>query len=350
MPVGQGSVEHRTRRVVAGKGNMAGSTKIVCTAPLDVDSVRRMVGDVDVDLDVVVVDPRTEEAAMRAVADADVVLGDFRFEVPISRGVVEAMERCRLIQQPSVGYQQIDVDAAAERGIPVANAAGGNDVAVAEHTVMVALALMKQLLWLDARVREGAWPQLEAIGRGHFELAGKRWGIVGFGRIGRQVARRLQGWEVDVRYADVIAAPDDVERELGVTRADFADVLTESDVVSIHAPLTDQTRGLIDADALGRMKDSAYLINVARGEIVDQDALVEALRAGSIKAAALDVFADEPLPSGHPLTELENVILTPHTAGTPIEAQVRIVKITAENIQRVVRGEPPRNVVNGVGV
>ncbi len=323
---------------------------VVSTAALDADSVARLVGDEAGDFDVVVVDPRTEDAAVDAVAGADVVIGDYLFEVPISRRVVERMDRCRLIQQPSVGYQQIDVDAAAERGIPVCNAAGGNNVAVAEHTIMMALALMKHPLWLDAEVRKGGWPQLEVGARGHFELAGKVWGIVGFGRIGRELATRLQGWDVDVRYFDPVAAPPEVEEELGAVRRDLDELLGEADVVSLHTPLTEGTRHLVDADALARMRESAYLINVARGEIVDQAALVEALRDGTIKAAALDVFEEEPLRSGDPLTELDNVILTPHTAGTPAEAQVRIIKMTAENVRRVMRGEPPRNVVNGVEV
>lgn len=330
---------------------MSDAWKIVSTSPLDEDSVRRLVtedDDLDVELDVLVVEPRTEEAAADAVADADIVLGDFRFDVPISRKVIERMERCRLIQQPSVGYQQIDADAAAERGIPVANAAGGNDVAVAEFTVMAALSLMKHPLWLDSEVRKGNWPQLDVGARGHFELAGKVWGIVGFGRIGRQVARRLRGWDLDVRYFDVVAAPTDLEQELDVSRMELDHLLTDADVLSLHTPLTAATRHLIDAAALERMKSSAYLINVARGEIVDQDALVEALRGGQIKAAALDVYEDEPLPPGHPLTELDNVILTPHTAGTPVEAQVRIIKITAANVRRVIGGEAPENVVNGV--
>lgn len=325
--------------------------KIVSTAALDEASVRRMVdADAGADFDVLVVDPRTEDAAAEAVVEADIVLGDYFFEVPISRRVIEAMERCRLILQPSVGYQQIDVAAAAERGIPVCNAAGGNDAAVAEYTVMAALALMKHVVWLDAETRTGHWAQLDVAARGHHELGGKVWGIVGFGRIGRQLARRLQGWDVDVRYHDPFSADPDVETELGVTRVELDDLLSEADVVSLHTPLTDETRHLVDAAALERMKPSAYLVNVARGEIVDQDALVDALQNGSIKAAALDVFEEEPLPADHPLTELDNVILTPHTAGTAMESMVRIIKLTAENLRRVMRGEPPFNVVNGVDV
>lgn len=325
----------------------AGRWKVVSTAPLPAEIVRGFFP-ADADVDVVVVDPRTEDAAAKAVADADIVLGDYSFEVPISRKVIEAMTRCRLIQQPSAGYQQIDVEAAAEHGIPVANTGGANAVAVAEHTVLAALALMKQLVWCDAEVRAGRWPQHDVVSRGHVELAGKSWGIVGFGRIGREVARRLVGWDVAVRYFDVVRPPAAVEEELGAVYADLDELLRESDVVSLHAPLTDDTRRLVDAAVLERMKPDSYLVNVARGELVDEEALAEALRQHRIRGAALDVFGAEPLPPAHPFTELDNVILTPHTAGTPVEARGRIINEAIANLHRVVAGEPPENVVNGV--
>lgn len=330
-------------------GTSEGTLNVVSTMPLPAELVRGFFPP-DADVDITVVDPRTEDAAAAACVDADVVIGDYEFHVPLSARVIEGMTRCRLIQQPSAGYQQIDVEAAAKKGIPVASVGGANAVAVAEHTVMAALALMKQLVWLDAEVRKGEWPQQSVRSRGHFELAGKTWGVLGFGRIGREVAQRLRGWDVTVLYFDVVKAPAEVEEELGVAFTEVDDVLERADVVSIHTPLTPETRHLIDAAALERMKPGAYLVNVARGEVVDEDALVEALRAGRIHAAALDVFTEEPLPSGHPLTELENVLLSPHTAGTATEAVGRILAAAQENLHRVVRGEPPLYVVNGVEV
>lgn len=304
----------------------------------------------DVDVEVTVVEPRSEEGAIAACAGADIVIGDYEFLVPVSAAVIGAMTRCRLIQQPSAGYQQIDIDAAAGAGIPVASVGGANAVAVAEHTIMAALALMKQLVWLDAETRKGNWAQQSVRARGHFELAGKTWGVVGFGRIGREVARRLSGWDVTVLYHDVVKAPAEVADELGVSYAEVDELLDRSDVVSLHAPLTEQTRHLIDGPALERMKDGAYLINVARGEVVDQDAVIDALTTGKIHSAALDVFDLEPLPSGHPLSEIENVLLSPHTAGTATEAVGRILGAAQENLHRVVRGESPLYVVNGVEV
>jgi phosphoglycerate dehydrogenase-like enzyme len=318
--------------------------KLVSTAPLPVENVRRFLP-AGTDADVVVVEPRTEDAAVEAVVDADIVIGDYLFEIPLSRRVIERMERCRLIQQPSVGYQQIDVTAAAAQGIAVANVAGANDTAVAEHTVMVAVALMRELPLVDREVRGGEWPQLT---RPHFELAGKTWGIVGFGRIGRKVAQRLQGWEVELLYHDALRAPREVEQSLSIAYAELDDLLARADVVSLHVPLVDSTRALLDAGRLAAMKPSAYLVNVARGEVVDERALIDALRDGRLRGAALDVFGTEPLPRGHPLTELENVILTPHAAGTVMEARIRLLKLTAANVTRVVRGELPIDVVNGM--
>jgi phosphoglycerate dehydrogenase-like enzyme len=318
--------------------------KVVSTAPLPEAVLERLVPE-GTDADVVVVEPRTEDAAEDAVRDADIVVGDFLFEVPISRRVVDAMERCRLIQQPSAGYQQIDVAAAARRGIPVANAPGVNDVPVAEHTVAVAVALMRELPVVDREVRSGEWSQLT---RQHFELAGKTWGIVGFGRIGKHVARRLTGWDVDVLYYDTGRAEPDEERALGATWADLDDLLARADVVSLHVPLVDATTGLLGDTRLRLMKPTAYLVNVSRGGVVDEQALVDALQRGRLRGAALDVFAEEPLPAAHAFTGLDNVILTPHSAGTVMEARIRIMELAAANVARVVRGEPPIDVVNGV--
>lgn len=328
-------------------GDLPGTWKIVSTMPLPAALVRAFFPE-DAEVEIEVVEPRTEDAAAAAVRDADIVIGDYEFHVPISAKVVAQMTRCRLIQQPSAGYQQIDLEAAAAHGVPVASIGGANAVAVAEHTVMAALALMKQLVWLDAEVRTGAWPQQSVRSRGHFELAGKTWGILGFGRIGREVAQRLRGWGVDLLYYDVIRADVDSEADLGVTYAAVDEILERSDIVSLHTPLTAETRHLINRDAFDKMKPSAYLINVARGEVIDEAALVEALREGKIHSAALDVFGEEPLPGGHPLTELENVLLSPHTAGTATEAVGRILAAAQENLHRVVRGEAPLYVVNGV--
>jgi glyoxylate reductase len=317
--------------------------KVVSTSPLPLDAVRRFVPK-DAEADIVIVDPRTEDAAVEAVRGADIVIGDYVFQIPITRRVVEAMDACSLIQQPSTGYQQIDVEAAAERGIPVANVQGANDSAVAEHTVMVASALMRDIVAVDRETRAGEWPQM----RPYYEIAGKTWGIVGFGRIGRHVARRLAGWDAEVIYHDAFRAPEDVEQALEATQVDLDELLARADVVSLHVPLAESTVGLLSAERLALMKPSAYLVNVSRGDVVDEDALVDALANGRLRGAALDVFAEEPLPAGHPLTKLDNVILTPHTAGTVVEARIRVMKAVAANVARVIKSESLVDVVNGV--
>jgi D-3-phosphoglycerate dehydrogenase len=318
--------------------------KVVSTAPFNEDAVRRLLPK-DADAEIVIVDPRDEAGACAAVADADVVLGDYTFNVPINRSVIEAMTRCRAILQPSAGFQQIDTTAAAERGIPVTACVGANDKAVAEHTIAVAVALLRELAWSDRRIRAGEWP---GLGRTRNELAGKTWGIVGFGRTGQEVARHLEHWDVTLMYHDPrrLQAPD--EERLGVAFADLDELLVFADIVSIHVPLVPETHHLLDARRLGLMRSSACVVNVARGGVVDETALVDALTHDRLRGAGLDVFETEPLPAGHPLTLLDNVILSPHTAGTVTEAQVRILKQVKANLARLWENAPLEGVVNGV--
>jgi phosphoglycerate dehydrogenase-like enzyme len=317
--------------------------RIVSTAPFNEEAVRRLVPRGPA-VDIEIVAPRDEAGARAAVVGADVVLGDFSFEVPITRSVVEAMAGCRAILQPSAGYQQIDVAAAAEHGIPVAACIGANDRAVAEHTVAVAVALLRELAWTDRQIRAGDWP---GLGRSRSELAGRTWGIVGFGRTGREVARHLQHWDVDLLYFDAHRLSSAEEDGLGVTYVELDELLARSSVVSVHVPLLEETRHLLDVRRLALLEPGAYLINVARGGVVDESALLDALTEGRLRGAALDVFESEPLPPGHPFTKVDNVILTPHTAGTVVEAQVRILKHVKANLARLVAGEPLEGVVNG---
>ncbi|MHB8464726.1 MAG: NAD(P)-dependent oxidoreductase [Acidimicrobiales bacterium] len=320
--------------------------KVVSTSPFNEDAIRRLLPK-NVEADIVVVTPRDECGARAAVADADVVLGDYTFEVPISRRVIEAMRRCRAILQPSAGFQQIDISAAAQKGIPVTACVGANDKAVAEHTVAVAVALLRELAWTDRRIRAGEWP---GLGSSRTELAGKTWGILGFGRTGQEVARHLEHWDVTIMYHDPRRLELGDEERLGVEFTDLDDLLVRADIVSVHVPLLPETYHVLDERRIGLMRSSAYVVNVARGGVVDEVALVDALVHDRLRGAALDVFESEPLPAGHPLTLLDNVILTPHTAGTVTEAQVRILKQVKANLTRLWEGLPLEGVVNGVNV
>jgi len=288
------------------------------------------------------------ERLYRELEEADIVIGDFTFEIPIDRDMIMHMKKVRLIQQPSTGYDHIDVEAAREAGIPVANIGGANSISVAEHTIAMALALLKRMVQSHLRTQSGEWAQQEFFDLGIYELYGKKWGIVGMGRIGREVAKRVRAFGVDVLYYDIRRLPPEVEAELGVEFRELGRLLSESDVVSIHVPLTPETRGLIGERELRRMKGSAILINPSRGEVVDEYALAKALRNRWIFGAAVDVYSVEPPPKDHPLLNLGdvNVITTPHLAGATNEARRRIIETSVRNVVRVLMGGEPENVVN----
>ncbi len=280
------------------------------------------------------------------IADADFVLGDATSATKLDRTVIEAARQLKLIQQPSTGYNQIDIEACSERGIPVANTPGANDSSVGEHTVMLALACLKKLPFFNARTHAGEWLFPDSQRIGVFEIEGKTYGLIGMGRTAREVARRLVPFGVRLLYYDLVRLPGGEEAALGATYAPIEEILLRSDIVSVHLPLAAGTRGIIDAKKLGLMKPSAVFINVGRGELVDEAALASALRDKKLGAAALDVFGTEPPPADHPLLGLENVILTPHLAGATNEARARIVSMAMDNIARVIRGEAPLWVVN----
>jgi phosphoglycerate dehydrogenase-like enzyme len=260
----------------------------------------------------------------------------------LSPDLMRRAKNLRLLQLLTAGYDQIDLRLAAELGVPVATNGGANAWAVAEHAVALLLTLYKRLVHCDRSVREGRWRQ-PVTGFNTFEVAGKTLGLIGAGKIGRKVARRFAGFECDVIYYDVVAAPD-IEEDLGARRVSLDELLREADIVSLHVPATPETTGLINQQTLGVMKKSAVLINTSRGAAVDEDALVEALKEERILGAGLDVFCKEPIQDDHPLLELENVVVSPHTAGHAYEGWYRRIQFAWENIQRVVAGEPPQSV------
>ncbi len=299
------------------------------------------------DFDVVSGGGMSREDLLDAFSRADVVMGDYTFQRPISSDLIEKAFSLRLIQQPSVGYQHIDVDACTERRIPVANTPGANTASVAEHTMACGLSLLRKLSAANQGMREGRWDQLSL---NPAELAGKTWGLIGFGRIGRAVSLRLKPFApARVLYYDVVRLSAQEEDEFGVDYTPFSDLLGLSDIVSLHAPLTEASLHMIGDEELGRMKPSAYLINVARGELVDEEALARALKEGRIAGAAVDVFSREPVAGDNPLLGAagNNLLLSPHVAGVSTEAAGRIITMAAGNIARVLKGLEPLHVVNG---
>lgn len=293
------------------------------------------------EVDVVMVPPPPAPDAVRAaVADADLVLGDQRHKHRLDRATLGAMCRCRLIQQPAVGFDMIDHRAAAELGIPVANAAGYNRDSVADWVIMAILNLIRQGAFADRHMRTGDWPTPRMRGR---ELGAMTVGIVGLGNVGHAVAHRLRAFGSRVLFTDV------VPRSLpGADAVSLNELLAEADVVTVHVPLDHDTGGLIGAAELDRMRPGAFLINASRGPVVDEAALVHALDSGHLGGAGLDVYEVEPLAADSPLRSFENVFLTPHTGGLTNEAQARVLEVCGANLRRVLDGQEPFNVVNGV--
>ncbi len=250
------------------------------------------------------------------------------------------MARCRLVQQPAVGFDAIDHRAAEEIGIPVANAAGYNRDSVADWTLMAILNLVRDGAFADRAMRQGEWPFQRMRGR---ELGALTVGIVGLGNIGSAVAARVRAFGSRVLFTDV------VPRSLpGAVWLPLDELLAEADVVTLHVPLDQDTRHLIGDREIGRMKPGTVLVNASRGPVVDEAALVRALDSGHLGGAGLDVFEVEPLAAESPLRSLENVFTTPHSGGLTDEAEARLLEVCGANLRRVLAGLEPFNVVNGV--
>jgi phosphoglycerate dehydrogenase-like enzyme len=258
---------------------------------------------------------------------------------------IAAARNLKLVLHQGVGYHDtVDWRALRDRGIPLAITLEGSTVGVAEHTIMLMLALGKHLVFVDNELRQGRF-HINSMRPYSFELAGKIIGYIGMGRIGQAVAARLKAFGTRGLYRDLIALTDARAAELGMAPASFEDVLTRADIVTLHVPLTPLTHHMIDAAALTKMKRDAVLINASRGPVVDENALCQALERGTIAGAALDVFEQEPLPANHPLTRLNNVILTPHTAAATRDALRTKMTALFANLQRFFRGEALANQV-----
>ena len=252
-----------------------------------------------------------------------------------------AAPKLKLIQLISAGYDRLDLEAARKAKVPISNNGGANSISVAEHTILLILAVLKRLVWHHNNVAAGKWRIGNFDDLGIYEAFGKKLGIVGLGNIGKKVARRAQVFGMDVQYFDVLRLTEDQEDALGVKFVLFRELLKTSDVVSLHVPLSVATRNMIGARELSAMKPGSILINTCRGPVVDEKALHDALTGGPIAGAGLDVMTQEPPPAQHPLFGLENVILTPHTAGPTWENWAKAFRNGFDNIQRVAAGSAP---------
>jgi D-3-phosphoglycerate dehydrogenase len=318
---------------------MAGKAKVVLTdyvwGSLDVE--KKTLGDL---ADLVPLQTKKPEEFLPQAADCDALLNTYAG--PITAEVMARMPKCRIIARYGIGVDTIDLDAATQAGIIVTNNPTYCIEEVAEHTMALVLACARKVAVYDRLVRGGRWEL--PPGKPMFRLSGRTLGLVGFGNIARQVAVRAAAFGMRIVFADPFV--QDGQFDIPGKKMEFRDLLSESDFVSLHPPLTPQTRKMINEDALSRMKPSAFLINCSRGPIVDTDALVGALDAKKIAGCALDTTDPEPLPEPHALRDRENVIITPHVAWYSEQALVGLQAGAPSEVRRVLTGQWPVNVVN----
>lgn len=314
--------------------------KIAALLPLPEEVIDLLFAPLKERADIVVPPTRDRAGQHAALAEADLAVGDFTGELPMHAAAVAAAPRLVFLQQPQVGVDSCDLDALTAAGVAVANTAGANTRAVAEWAVGAAFALCRRLAWVDRRMREGGWPQLEIGGR---ELHAQRVGIVGYGAIGAQTARLLDALGCRVSYWN--RTPKD--GAVG-PRLDLDELLSTSDVLIVTLALTPQTEGLLGPEKLALLPPNALLVNVSRGGIVPDEAVLGALESGRLAGAALDVFEREPLPADHPLRVHERVLPSPHAAGASVQAQTAIIEQVIANLAAVLDGSPVRHVVNGL--
>ena len=285
------------------------------------------------------VDVDTDGDLGAKIGDYDAIV--IRSATKLDADLIGRAEKLKVIGRAGVGVDNVDVEAATRRGIVVANAPESTVISAAEHTIGLLLALSRHIPQAHAALKEGRW---ERSRYGGLELAGKTLGVLGFGRIGQQVARRALGLEMRVVAHDPFVAKERF-RELGVERLETQDeVLAAADFLTLHLPLTAETRGAMSSGAFSKMRDGARIVNAARGELLDEAALIEALRSGKVAAAALDVFEEEPYTG--PLLEIDNVVVTPHLAASTEEAQDRAGVIVAEQVAAALEGGLVTNAVN----
>ena len=282
----------------------------------------------------------TDRDALRALAaDADVLVGG---GAPIPADFVDAAPCLRLIQKWGIGVDKIDLEAARRRGVPVAITAGVNARAVSELTLTLMLMVLRRIPEAQVNLRTRPWVEARGAARSTArQLRGKTVGLVGLGNIGRQVARRVQAFEASVWYFDVRRPSPDEERALGLTYRPLDELVAGADVVSLHVPYLPETHGILSRERIALLKPGAVVINTARGELIDEQALVEALRAGRLGGAGFDVFSGEPPAMDHPLLapDLPNVVTTPHIAGSAIDLVGDIADHIFGNVRRVLNGE-----------
>ncbi|GAA0681940.1 2-hydroxyacid dehydrogenase [Kitasatospora atroaurantiaca] len=286
----------------------------------------------------------TAEEDPQALREAQVIITGLG---PVTAEHLAAAPGLELVQCASHGFDYVDLEAARRQGVTVCNigSSGAEKQNVAEQTFALMLALAKQLVPAHTALTEGDWA-LPRLQQSITELSGKTLGIVGLGHIGEEVARRAAAFEMTVLYTGPQAAPAEVEQRLGARRVELDELLRTSDYISLHAPLTESTRHLLNAERLALLKPTAFVINTARGALIDQEALADALEAGVLAGAGIDVFDPEPPTAGLRLLRAPNVVLSPHVAGVTRETLIRIALAAVQNVADHLDGKPPRDVID----
>src|SRR5262245_21729502 len=301
--------------------------------------IRAAAGDA---VEVLTLDADDDGERRRKLADADAVIVA---ATPFSEALIAAAPRLQFVQHQGVGFHDtVAWQTLAKRRIPLALTPGGTAESVAEQTIMLMLAVLRLLPYADSELRQGRF-HVNAIRPLSRDLSGRTIGILGLGRIGKAVARRLKPFDVKVIYRDILAMPPALEAELGVEPVSWDELLARSEISTLHVPVTPATRKIINAETLQRLRPGAYLINTCRGGVLDEEALVAALEQGHLAGAALDVFDPEPPPANHPLYRFRNVVLTPHISAGTRDAFIAKMTFVFANLERFWRGEPVENLV-----
>ncbi|MBI3966671.1 MAG: hydroxyacid dehydrogenase [Chloroflexi bacterium] len=281
------------------------------------------------------------EALGQAIRDVDAIV---LRGTPLPKSVIDRGARLRFVQKTGAGFDKMDLSAATAKGVPISTTPGSNAISVAEHVFFLMLTVARGADYQRGRLQRGEWRDY-AHAIETFELFEQTVGIISLGAIGQEVARRARGFGMRILASSRTPRPE-VERELGVERVALDELFRQSDFVVPCCPLTNETRGLIGGSAIEQMKRTAFVINIARGPVVDTGALVEALRSGRIAGAGVDVFDVEPAPASEPLLNVPNLVATPHIAGITAAAQRRTWRYVSDNLDRVERGEQPQWIVN----
>jgi D-3-phosphoglycerate dehydrogenase len=312
------------------------SFRVLVTDPIAAEGIDRLRSAATVELH----RHPSSEALLQLIAEADALV--VRSETRVTAEVIGAGRRLKVIGRAGVGVDNIDVAAATRSGVIVVNSAEGNTIAAAEHTVAMLLSLSRNIPAADASLRRGEWRRGDFVG---VEIYNKTLGVVGLGKIGREVARRCRGLGMRVLASDAFVTPEQAERA-GVELVALEELLQRSDYISVHTPLTRETRGMLGEQQFAMMQPGVRVINCARGGIVDEAALLQAVESGRVAGAALDVFGQEPPPSDLPLLRHPRIVVTPHLGASTQEAQVNVALDVADQVLAVLQGRPPRSAVN----